>query len=111
MCEMQRYLPPSFFNAQEHYLIHLVKENEICGSIHTKSIWLVERHLKELEAFIRLTLHSEDSMVESYMVYNPWCILVIIYPKRWVRLMYLSFGMSIPPTNLKGRCCWRKVYG
>ena len=32
MCEMKKYLPPTFFNAQEHYLIHQVEEIEICGS-------------------------------------------------------------------------------
>ena len=26
MCEMQKYLPPGFFNAQENYLIHQVEE-------------------------------------------------------------------------------------
>ena len=26
MCEMQKYLPPGFFNAQEQYLIHQAEE-------------------------------------------------------------------------------------
>jgi hypothetical protein len=26
MCEIQKYLPPAFFNAQEHYLIHQVED-------------------------------------------------------------------------------------
>ena len=25
MCEMQKYIPPTFFNAQEHYLIHQLR--------------------------------------------------------------------------------------
>ena len=29
MCEMKKYIPPTFFNAQEHYLIHQVEEIEI----------------------------------------------------------------------------------
>ena len=34
MCEMQKYIPPTFFNAQEHYLIHQVEEIELCGPVH-----------------------------------------------------------------------------
>ena len=53
MCEMEKYLPPSFFNAQEHYLIHQVEEIELCGPLHTRSMWMVERHLKSLKALVR----------------------------------------------------------
>ena len=52
MCEMQKYLPPTFFNAQEHYLIHQVEEIELCGPVHTRSMWMVERHLNSLKDFI-----------------------------------------------------------
>jgi hypothetical protein len=38
MCEMQKYLLASFFNAQEHYLIHEVEEIEMCGPVHTRSM-------------------------------------------------------------------------
>ena len=34
MCEIQNYIPPTFFNAQEHYLLHQVEEIEICGRSH-----------------------------------------------------------------------------
>jgi hypothetical protein len=57
MCEMKKYLPPTFFNAQEHYLIHQVEEIEMCGPVHTRSMWMVERHLKSLKAFVRQRAH------------------------------------------------------
>jgi len=62
MCEMQKYLPPSFFNAQEHYLIHQVEEIEMCGPVHTRSMWNVlifyGRHIEGL-SYLR---HSADGM-------------------------------------------------
>ena len=70
MCEMQQYLPPAFFNAQEHYLIHQVEEIELSGPVHTRSMWMVERQLKSLKAFVRQRAHPEGSMVEGYMVYQ-----------------------------------------
>ena len=38
MCEMQKYLPPRFFNAQEHYLIHQVEEIELCGPVNSRNV-------------------------------------------------------------------------
>ena len=70
MCEMQKYIPPTFFNAQEHYLVHQVEEIEICGPVHTRSMWMVERHLKSLKALVRQRARPEGSMVEGYMVYQ-----------------------------------------
>lgn len=69
MCEMKKYLPPMFFNVQEHYLIHIV-EIEMSGPIHTRSIWMVGRHLKSLKDLVRKRAHPEGSMVEVHMVYQ-----------------------------------------
>ena len=69
MCEMQKYLPPSFFNDQEHYLIHQAEEIELCGPVNSRSMWLVEMNLKSLKDFVRKRAHLEGSMVEEYMVY------------------------------------------
>jgi hypothetical protein len=51
MCEMQKYIPPCFFNAQEHYLIHLVGEIEICGPIHNKVNIVGGEALEGIEGF------------------------------------------------------------
>ena len=67
---MKKYLPPTFFNAQEHYLIHQVEEIEKSGPVHTRSMWMVERHLKSLKALVRQRACLECSMVERYMVYQ-----------------------------------------
>jgi hypothetical protein len=78
MCEMEKYLPLAFFNAQEHYLIHQVEEIEICGPVHTVSMWMVERRLKSLKAFFRQRACPKGSMVDGCKVYH-WCILVMIF--------------------------------
>ena len=52
MCEMQKYLPPTFFNAQEHYLIHQVEEIELCRHVQARSMWMVERHLKFMKGLV-----------------------------------------------------------
>ena len=63
MCEMQKYLPRGFFNAQEHYLIHQVEEIELCGSVNSRSMWMVERHLNSLKDFVRQRACPRGSIV------------------------------------------------
>ena len=65
----------NIFNAEEHYLIHQVEEIELCGPVHTRSMWMVERQLKSLKAFVRQRARPEGSMVEGYMVYQ--CMVYI----------------------------------
>jgi len=38
---MKNYIPPRFFNLQEHYLIHLVEEIEICGLVQQHNVNMV----------------------------------------------------------------------
>ena len=49
--------------------MYLVEEIEMCGPIHTRSMWMVERHLKSLKALVRQREHPKGSMVDGYMVY------------------------------------------
>ena len=81
MCEMKKYPPPSFFNAHEHYLIHQVEDIELCGPIHTRAMWMAERHLKSLKDLIRQRAHLEGSMVEGYMVYQSMVYISQYLPK------------------------------
>ena len=53
----------------------------MCGPVHTKSMWMVERHLKYLKALVRKRAHLEGSMVEGYMVYHPMVYITEYLPK------------------------------
>jgi hypothetical protein len=88
MCEMKKYIPPTFFNAQENYLIHQVEEIEIYGPVHTRSMWMVERHLKSLKALVRQRACPEGSMVERYMVYQSMVYISEYLPKLVVPTMH-----------------------
>ena len=70
MCEIQKYLPQVFFNAQENYLIHKVEEIELCRHVNSRSMWMVERSLKSLKDFVTQRARPEGSMVQGYMVYQ-----------------------------------------
>ena len=61
MCEMKKHISLTFFNAQEQHLIHQVKEIELSGPIHSRSMWMVERHLNFLKGLVRQRAHLEGS--------------------------------------------------
>ena len=66
MCEMKKHPPLEFFNAREHYLIDQVEEIELCGPVHSRSMWMVERHLKFMKGLVRQQAHAEVSMMEGF---------------------------------------------
>ena len=70
MCEMKNHLPSEFFNAQEHYLICQDEEIELCKPVHSRSMWMVERHLKVLNGLVKKQACPEGSIMEGYMVYQ-----------------------------------------
>jgi hypothetical protein len=119
MCEMKKYIPPTFFNAQEHYLIHQVEEIEICGPIHTRSMWMVERHLKSLKVLVRQRARPEGSMVEGYMVYQYIVYIIQYLPKLVVPTMHaVDFIWNVNSIkkfedreHLLGKCRMKKMRG
>ena len=66
MCEMQKHITLAFFNAQENYVIRQVEEIELCGPVLSRSMWMVERHLKFMKGLVRQQAHAEGSMMEGY---------------------------------------------
>ena len=116
MCEMKKYLPPGFFSAQEHYLIHQVENIELCGLVHTRSMWMVEMHLKSLKDFVRKRARPECSMVRGYMVYQSMVYISQYLPKlsKNINFPYIWHANSINKFEgevLLGKVRKRKVKG
>ncbi len=67
MALLQMQFSTSFFDSQEHLLIHLVQQVKLVGLVQAWWIFFIERYLKTLE-FVRQITHPEGSMVEGYLV-------------------------------------------
>ena len=109
------FLQP-FFNAQEHYLIHLVEEIEICGPVHTRLMWVVERHLKELKYFVMQRSCPEGSMVEGNILYQSTVYFSEYFPQvvgdMDVPLLWdANFTNKFKGEVLYGKGRWIKVKG
>ena len=48
----------------------------MCGPIHARSMWMVERHLKFLKALVTHRARPEGSMVEGYMVFQAMVYII-----------------------------------
>jgi hypothetical protein len=100
MCEMNKFQPSSFFNAQEHYLIHQVEEIELCGPIHIRSMWMVERHLKFFKALVRQRACPKGSMVEGYMVYQTMVYIIEYLPGLAFIKIVLDWRIGDPKSSI-----------
>ena len=60
----------------------------MCGPVHTRSMWMVERHLKSLKDLVRQRACPKGYMVEGYMVYESMVYISQYLPKLVVQAMH-----------------------
>ena len=68
LCLLEIHFPPGFFDVMTHLVIHLVEELEVCGSVHARWCYSVERYLGVLTKFVRDKSKPEAGMATGYMV-------------------------------------------
>ncbi|CAM6103867.1 unnamed protein product [Calypogeia fissa] len=67
VCKLEKALPPSFFDCQVHLLVHLVDEVAICGLVHCRWMYWLERYMAELKSYVRNRARVEGSMATGYL--------------------------------------------
>jgi hypothetical protein len=66
MCILQMCFPPSFFDMQQHLMIHLVDQIYMLGPLYLHSMFSYERYLAVLKSYVRNRAHPENSIMEGY---------------------------------------------
>jgi hypothetical protein len=66
LCILEKEFPPSLFNVMTHLMYHLVEELDLCGPVHTRWMYPIERYMKTLKNFVRNKARPEGSMAEGY---------------------------------------------
>jgi hypothetical protein len=66
MCQLEMCLPPSFFDAMEHYMIHLPDQIFVLGPLYMHYMYLYEHHIVVIKGYVRNRSHLEGSMIEGY---------------------------------------------
>jgi hypothetical protein len=68
VCLLEKRFPPTFMNIMPHLPIHLVEELFICGPMHTRWMYPMERYMKNLKDYVRTYARPEASMAEGYVM-------------------------------------------
>ena len=68
MCMLERVFPPAFFDVMSHLPIHLVQQLDLCGPVHTRWMYPMERYMKTLKGYVRLRSNPEGSMAQGYIM-------------------------------------------
>jgi hypothetical protein len=66
LCLIEKAFSPTFMDIMSHLMIHLVEELYICGPVHYRWMYPIERYLKTLKDYVRTYARSEASMAEGY---------------------------------------------
>ena len=88
----------------------------MCGPVHSRSMWIIEMHLKFMKGLVRQRARAEGSMMEGYMVYQN-----MLYVSEYIPNLASKLNLHHicdPDSNnnfegeyLKGRGRSRKVKG
>ena len=65
VCKFRKAFPPSFFDCQIHLLVHLPREVKLCGPVHTRWMFFLERFLGYLKGLGQNLAHIEGSISEG----------------------------------------------
>jgi len=61
-------LPGAFFDVMTHLVLHVVEELAICGPIHSRWMYPVERTLGTLKKYVRNRARPKASMASRYVL-------------------------------------------
>lgn len=64
---LEIWFPPGFFDAMPHLMVHLVQELRLCGPVHSRWCYGVERYLYGLKKFVRNRYRPEACMATGYL--------------------------------------------
>jgi len=65
-CMLEKEFPPTFLDVMTHLPVHLVQQLFLCGPVHCRWMYPIERYMKTLKDYVRTYAHPEGSIAEGY---------------------------------------------
>ena len=65
-CLLEKEFPTTFLNIMTHLPVHLVEQLFLCGRVHCRWMYPIERYMKTLKDYVRTYAHPEGSIAEGY---------------------------------------------
>jgi len=60
--------PGAFFDVMSYLTLHIIEELDICGLVHTRWMYPIERAMKVFKGYVRNRSRLEASMAEGYIL-------------------------------------------
>jgi hypothetical protein len=87
MCMLEMCFPPTFFDMQEHLMIHLMDQILTLGLLYLHSMFPYEWFLVVLKAYVWNHAHSEGSIIEGYTIEEVVeCYMDYVKDGKWIVL-------------------------
>jgi hypothetical protein len=68
MAMLEKVFPLACFDVISHLVFHLVEEFDLCGPIHTRWMYPMERYMIALKGFVRNVDRPERNMAIGYAI-------------------------------------------
>jgi hypothetical protein len=68
MAMLKKEFPLACFHVISHLVLHLVEEFDLCGPIHTRWMYPMERYMIALKDFVRNDGRPEGNMAIGYAI-------------------------------------------
>lgn len=68
MCLLEKFFLPSFFDIMMHLSIHVMQQLDICGPMHTRWTYPMERYLKTLKGYVWQWAQPKGSIAQGYII-------------------------------------------
>jgi len=65
-CLLEKEFPPTFLDVITYLPVHLVQQLFVCGPVHCRWMYPIERYMKTLKDYVRMYAHPKGSIVEEY---------------------------------------------
>jgi hypothetical protein len=66
LCLLEKVFHATFMDVMSHLMIHLIEELYICGLVHCRWMYLVERYMKTLKNSVKAYAWLEASIAKEY---------------------------------------------
>jgi hypothetical protein len=68
MCQIEMCFPLSFYDMMEHYMIHIVDQIFVLGSVYLHHMYPYEHYTSIMKGYVQNHVHPEGSMIEGYTI-------------------------------------------
>lgn len=68
VCLVEETFPRTILTSQLHLIVHLVDEIALCGTVHARWMFFLERFMKTLKDFVRQSARPKGSMAEGWLI-------------------------------------------